>query len=187
MSKLLPVSLALRAVQFLCGIVILALAVTLITGHKIGSAPVTTKYSAFTGGFGLFTALVGVGSLYVEFIPNLVALALDGLSGALYLGGGIAWAIALRSTNGCKDLEEMVNNGAINFGKKKTGGGTLYGVEIGAKNEKEAIDKLKDNCTKGLADESLQFISVAVAIGLVFIGWVVLKRGGTLGKKGSYV
>jgi hypothetical protein len=54
-----------------------------------GEAPVTTKYSSFTGAFGIIVCAVGVASLFLSFIPDLVSIALDGLLGLLFLAGGI--------------------------------------------------------------------------------------------------
>ncbi|KAK3996180.1 marvel domain-containing protein [Cladorrhinum sp. PSN332] len=187
MSKLLPVSLGLRAFQFLLSIVVLALSITLIRGQVFGSAPVTTKYSAFTGGFGVLVSAVGAASLYLEFIPNLAALALDGLSGVLYLGGGIAWAIALRATASCSNYDKMLESGILNGGTRKVRGDVIYGIFDGQDSIEGGANKLKGNCTKGLADQSIQFISFGLVLGLILVGWLALKRGGTLGKGGSYV
>lgn len=70
-------------------IVVLGLSVDLVKGQKIGDAPTTTKYSTFTGGFGLAVAVLGLVSVFIDTIPTLVVMAADTLSGVLLLGGGI--------------------------------------------------------------------------------------------------
>lgn len=70
-------------------IVVLALSVELIKGQRVGDSPTTTRYSAFTGGFGLAVALFGIVSVFFEAIPALVVMAVDAVSGLLLLAGGI--------------------------------------------------------------------------------------------------
>lgn len=61
----------------------------MIKNQVYGSSPVTTRYSTFTGGFGMIVSGVGLLSLFVTFIPAIVPIALDTLAGFLFLGGGI--------------------------------------------------------------------------------------------------
>lgn len=68
---------------------ILALAADLIRKQVIGSAPVTTRYTTFTGGFGMIVCGVTIASFFLSFLPGVVAMGLDALAGLLFLGGGI--------------------------------------------------------------------------------------------------
>lgn len=70
-------------------IVVLALSIELIKTQRVGDAPTTTKYSAFTGGFGLAVAIFGAIATFFDVIPALVVMAADAISGLLLLAGGI--------------------------------------------------------------------------------------------------
>jgi hypothetical protein len=54
----------------------------------VGSNP-TINYAAFTGGFGMVAAIVGVAALFVEPLAGLVMAAIDTLASLLFLAGGI--------------------------------------------------------------------------------------------------
>lgn len=81
--------LTVAAAQGIMAIVVLGLSVDLVKGQKIGDAPTTTKYSTFTGGFGLAVAVIGLVSVFIDAIPALIVMAADAVSGLLLLGGGI--------------------------------------------------------------------------------------------------
>lgn len=81
--------------QFLIALVVLALAVTLLRAQVYGDVPVTTRYSVFTGGFGMLVGLVGVVSLLASFVPEMVPLVLDGLAALFFLAGGIVCTFLL--------------------------------------------------------------------------------------------
>lgn len=57
--------------------------------NQYSDPPTTTKYSVFTGGFGLAVALLGAIATFFDFIPALVVMAADAVSGLLLLAGGI--------------------------------------------------------------------------------------------------
>jgi len=75
-------------------------------------------------------------------------------------------------------------NGLLNQGEETIGDQTRYGVVEGATTAVEILDRLHANCKKGLSDEIMQFVCFAVAIGLIALGYVRLRKGG---KTGSYV
>lgn len=75
--------------QFFISLTILAIAADFIRHQVLGDAPVTTRYSTFTGGFGMLVCGVGAAALFVTSIPALVPIALDGLMGLFFLAGGI--------------------------------------------------------------------------------------------------
>lgn len=146
--------------------------------HAIGDAPVTTKYSSFTGGFGIIAAIVGFVGLFIDAIPDLVPLALDGLSGVFFLAGGIAWAVGLKDVKCVKDdlnLTRMLLNGLLNLGSADG----RYGVAPPGSSEEDLANNLLSNCQKGLADEVFQFLGFALAAGLIGVGYVRMRKGGT--------
>jgi hypothetical protein len=79
----------LRAFQFLFGIVILGLCVTLIRGHHWGGLPASLGYGAFVGGVTILAALVGIAAVWLEFLDGIVGLAVDALAALLNLAGGV--------------------------------------------------------------------------------------------------
>jgi len=90
------VTLALRILQLLFGIVVLALSIVLIkdfgpvpeglTAHKV---PSLIDYGAFCGGAALVIAVVGVVAAFIEGLQGIIMMALDGLAAFFLLAGGI--------------------------------------------------------------------------------------------------
>ncbi|KAK3940152.1 marvel domain-containing protein [Diplogelasinospora grovesii] len=180
---LAPISLGLRALQFIFAVVVLGLAVTLIKAQVLGDAPTTTKYSSFTGAFGIIVCAAGVAGMFVSAIPDLVTMALDGVLALLFLAGGIAWAVGLKGI-GCKDQTaymQMRENGLLNEGSATVDGVAVIGADYNSNNDYDVFDKLSANCQKGMADEIMQFISFAFALGLLGLGFVRWRKGGTSG------
>ncbi|CAK3775684.1 COP9 signalosome complex subunit 1 [Lecanosticta acicola] len=108
---------ATRALQLICGAVVLGVGITLArdintishetgcyrNGDKndqikcsdlVGRYPSSTAYAAFTGAFGLLDALVGLGAAaLVGAVPWFVTLGVDALAFLFYLAGGINSAV----------------------------------------------------------------------------------------------
>jgi hypothetical protein len=156
------------------------LAATLIKAQVFESAPVTTKYSTFTGGFGIIVGAVGLAGLFIDAIPDLATMALDGLAGLLFLAGGIAWAVGIKgiSCSNREDFEKMVENGLLNLGKFIGPNGPIYGVYRDTNNAFEIFAKLEENCKKGFADEIFQFLAFGLGVALVGVGFVRWRKGG---------
>ncbi|KAM7214343.1 Marvel domain containing protein [Rhypophila decipiens] len=184
------VAIGLRVFQALFSIVVLGLAATLIAAQVYGSSHTTLRYSTFTGGFGLIVAAVGTAGLFISAIPELVVLGLDALAGVFFIAGGIAWAIGLKgfscSLNADSPLDQGIaaaSCGLINQGTLDVGNGQqVTGVEKDSGGDGyKALDLLMGNCKKGLADEVMQFILVALAIGLIALGYIRMRKGGKTG------
>jgi hypothetical protein len=79
----------LRTFQFLFGVVILGLSVTLIRGHQWGDLPSTLGYAAFLGGITIIAALVGVAAYWIHFLEGIVGAAIDVIVALLNIAGGI--------------------------------------------------------------------------------------------------
>ncbi|KAK7923437.1 hypothetical protein PG985_007508 [Apiospora marii] len=75
--------------QLVCSAVVLGLSATLGNEQVQGSEPPETGFSSFAGGFALNACLVGVAGLWVTAIPDLVTMALDGVSAVIYLVAAI--------------------------------------------------------------------------------------------------
>jgi hypothetical protein len=79
----------LRAFQFLFGVVILGLSVTLIRGHHWGSLPSSLGYGAFLGGISILAALIGFAGTWVTFLEGIVGAVFDTLVAIVNIAGGI--------------------------------------------------------------------------------------------------
>ncbi|KAL2121631.1 hypothetical protein VTJ04DRAFT_5658 [Mycothermus thermophilus] len=185
-----PISLGLRVLQFLMALTILALAVDLIRKQVIGSAPVTTRYTTFTGGFGMIVCGVTIASFFLSFLPGVVAMGLDALAGLLFLGGGIALAHALRNVDNCTNGDNMLLNPLLNRGTVEVGRTTHYGIveEGDADNPTRLYFRLRGSCQRAQAAEILQFLSFGVLTALAVAGFWMMRQGGGGGtRRGAYV
>lgn len=79
----------LRGFQFLFGVVILGLCITLIRGHHWGELPASLGYGAFVGCVTILAALVGIAAVWLEFLDGIISLAVDALTAILNLAGAV--------------------------------------------------------------------------------------------------
>ncbi|KAF2093659.1 hypothetical protein NA57DRAFT_81159 [Rhizodiscina lignyota] len=154
----------LRFVQIVFAAVVLGLSVSLAKGQAPGfSVPATTAYSSFTGGFGMVVALIGLISIFVEFLQGIVMLVLDALASLIFLAGGIAVAIGLRGVS-CGNVDEMFKNSLLNGGCTKAHGETeCYYGQIPV----DRTDQLTGRCRKDEADSAFMFLGFIICAGLV--------------------
>lgn len=176
-----PISIGVRVVQFIIAVVILGLSVALLRAQVYGAAPVTTRFSVFLGAFGMITSSLGLTALFLErWIPSLIPLALDAVGGILLAAGGISWAIGLKGVS-CTDIqayETLYLNGLLNEGCIDGSDGVPYcGVFQGSNNNPDAFAKLRDNCKKAYADEICMFLAFGLALILVALGWLIMRKG----------
>ena len=104
------ITLAVRAVQILFAVIVLALSVVLIrgmgpvfTGDTVQKAPSLIDYGAFCGGAGIVIAVFGVVAAFFEPLQGIFIMALDALASFFLLAGGIVSALIpleLAYTNG---------------------------------------------------------------------------------------
>lgn len=83
------VNFALRGFQALCGIIILALSITLVRHHHFGELPPSLGYGAFVGGVTLAAALVGVAATWVSFLEGWVGIIIDAVLALINIGGAV--------------------------------------------------------------------------------------------------
>ncbi|KAF4817096.1 hypothetical protein CGCSCA5_v006118 [Colletotrichum siamense] len=180
------ISVGVWGLQAIMAIVVLALSIELTKdirgsiddGRPVAAVPTTTKYSVFCGGFGLAVAVFGAAAAFFDFIPALIVMAADAVSGVLLLAGGIAFAIGLRGItcdpgNG-EELERLYENDIINRGKTKAASGD-GSASTGTP------DQVVGNCKKAFADQAMQFVTCGFAlatIALVFLVWKKNRSGG---------
>jgi hypothetical protein len=89
----------------------------LARGQKIGNAPLTTGYDAFTGGLAILACLLGMTALGVKFLVP-ISFAVDGLVVVTSLAGGIVTAVQLRGTD-CGKILTIYYNSLLNGGMIK--------------------------------------------------------------------
>ena len=85
-------SFILRGFQFLFGIIVLGLSVTLIRGHHWGSTPASLGFAAFVGGISILGAFIGLAATWASFLEGVIGLAVDGLIALINIAGGIVSA-----------------------------------------------------------------------------------------------
>jgi hypothetical protein len=177
------------------GAVVVGLSVTLLKGQVFGATPTTTRYSVFTGAFGMIVAFLGLICLFISAIPAIVPMALDTLAGLLLVAGGIAWAVGLKGIK-CDENHgtAMYLNGLLNEGcqpAQKKGDSPYCGVAVGVTDpeSKEPFNRLNTRCKYAMSDEIIQFILFAVCIILLCLGFLIMRkgRGGGRGTRGRYV
>lgn len=86
--------------KLIASAVVLGLSVTLENHQKYGSPPAETSFASFTGGFGIVVAAIGVASMFIDAIPTLVPLVVEGLAALFFLAGGIVSHLFF-SCSGC--------------------------------------------------------------------------------------
>jgi len=149
------IPLALRLVQLLFAIVVFGLSVDLARGQHIGTAPSTTGYSAFTGGFGIIAAIVGILALFIDKLDGMITWALDALAAVCFLAGGIAVTIGLIGVN-CSDPQTSYKNDLISGGSAKVDGKRYW---YWAGTDPSMVNK---RCKQDRADSIFQFLSFLV-------------------------
>lgn len=168
---------------------VVGLSVTLLKGQVYGTTPTTTRYSVFTGAFGMIVAFLGLVCLFVSAIPQIIPMALDALAGLLLVAGGIAWAVGLKGVR-CDENHgpQMYNNGLLNEGCVRGDDGSPYcGVLADSGNDaNKAFDRINTRCKYAMSDEIMQFILFAVSALLLFVGFLIMRKGKG-GTRGRYV
>lgn len=82
-------SLVLRGFQFLFGIVVLGLSVTLIRGHHYGSTPASLGFGAAVGGISILASLFGIAATWISFLEGIIGLAVDSVVALINIAGGV--------------------------------------------------------------------------------------------------
>lgn len=157
----------------------LGLSATLLHQQRYGNSPTTTRYSVFTGAFGMIVAAVGAAGLFLQAIPPLVPMAMDAVSGILLAAGGIAWAVGLKGIS-CKleDSNKMYESPLLNEGCVKARDGSDYcGVLDDISDVEGLANRLKGNCQKAFTGEIFQFLTFAIAAILVGLGYLTMRKG----------
>ncbi|OIW32386.1 hypothetical protein CONLIGDRAFT_678787 [Coniochaeta ligniaria NRRL 30616] len=188
---LAPISIGFRALQLLMAAVVVGLSVTLLKGQVYGTTPTTTRYSVFTGAFGMIVAFLGLVCLFISAIPAVVPLVLDSLAAILLVAGGIAFAVGLKGVK-CDEAHgpQMYANDLLNEGCVTIDGDPYCGVLVGADPKStQAFDRINTRCKYAMSDEIIQFILFAVCAILLFLGFLIMRKGkgGGRGTRGRYV
>lgn len=79
----------------------------------------------------------------------------------------------------------MLTNDLLNQGSVATPNGVAYGVYKDTEDDQVAYSRLRGNCQRAQADEVLQFILFALALGFVGLGFLHMRQGGT--SRGAYI
>ncbi|KAL8392373.1 hypothetical protein RB595_002530 [Gaeumannomyces hyphopodioides] len=174
------VALGLRGFMLIAAVVVLGISVTLAKHQVVEGPPAETSFASFTGGFGVFAAAVGIAAVFLEAIPSLVPLALDGLSALFFLAGGIALTMAMKGVSctsaGQGEDNQRYLNKILNGGCYRPGD---CGVSEGMRSTDDIINELKSRCVKAQADFSFQYIAFVAALACLVVAFLSLRRSGT--------
>lgn len=169
--------------QLILGATVVGLSAVLVKQQVIGGAPVTLRYSVFTGAWTMVIAVIGLVLLFIHKIPPLVTMVLDALTGLFLVAGGIAWAIGLRGVK-CDSAygEKMLSKPLLNEGCTTIEGRNTCGI-AGRENP---LDALIGRCKTGMADEIIQFVGFAICVILVILGFFIMRRATTTSSRGRF-
>ncbi|KAJ5130723.1 uncharacterized protein N7515_006762 [Penicillium bovifimosum] len=162
------ITAGLRVFQLIFTIIVLALSVKLAKGQEVGSVPAETGYAAFTGGFGILAAIVGIAALFVDSLDGLVTMVLDGVSGLALLAGGIVYAVRLRGTS-CSDYYTTWDNVLLNGGCIKLNSEDFVRCAY-------TKGQLKPRCTSATADAAFMFLGFVMCVAVVGASFVFRGR-----------
>ncbi|EHA55262.1 hypothetical protein MGG_08113 [Pyricularia oryzae 70-15] len=176
------IGLGLKGFLLIASAVVLGLSVTLENHQKYGSPPAETSFASFTGGFGIVVAAIGVASMFIDAIPTLVPLVVEGLAALFFLAGGIALAIAMKGVSCDGDLGSEAYG--VRFFNKILNGGcpTVNRCYVSDKiifSPEEGNDSLKARCVRTQADFAFQFIAMFAALGALAMTFFTARRSGT--------
>ncbi|KAI9646718.1 hypothetical protein NHQ30_004715 [Ciborinia camelliae] len=163
------VTLALRVLQLLFAVVVLALSVILTKGYGPGTSWSLISYGSFCGGAALIFAAIGVAACFVEALQGIIMLALDGIASFFLLAGGIAYAATIK-VGSCSDLNYIEDHKNPFF----PGGHKFYYDNT----EKAVLDDLKTRCQETQASTAFIWFTAACFIGTIVIHFLGHKRGG---------
>ncbi|KAK8035832.1 hypothetical protein PG991_001905 [Apiospora marii] len=135
-------------------------------------------FSSFAGGLALIACLIGVAGLWVTSIPDLVTMALDGVSAVIYLVAGIILTKALKSVSSCtsEDATSRADNRITNFGCQ------VNDLEHDARCQdlyRDSKDPSMARCQRAVTDYSFEYIGFILCVAMVFLGYVLARRGGS--------
>ncbi|KAL2137208.1 hypothetical protein VTI74DRAFT_6419 [Chaetomium olivicolor] len=174
MNRAIP--FGLRALQFVAALAVLILAAILVKRQVMGSPPATTRFATFTGVVGMLASVIGVWSLVSLYLSPPTPAVFDVLAGLLFLAGGIASALGLYGVDNCNLYDIMLHSPLLNQGSTGSGAGRRYGVVSPNDDESAVFRKLHGNCWRAQLWMILQFVSFGIAVGLVTIGYLQIKR-----------
>ncbi|KAK1057538.1 hypothetical protein LTR12_008689 [Friedmanniomyces endolithicus] len=173
-------NLIARAFQLLCGAIVLGLSISAIKWQYFGSAPATTSYSAFAGAFSVLAALIGIATSFVEAIPEIIMVGVDGLAAVLLLAGGLAFAVGLKGVT-CNNDESTYQSSLLNGGCQKSGGEDYCAVP-----SENTHAVLSGRCRTAEADSAFLFLGFLASLAAAVLCFLASRRGGR-GVKSSAV
>ncbi|TVY84898.1 hypothetical protein LSUE1_G000329 [Lachnellula suecica] len=181
------VTLAVRVLQLVFAVIVLALSIVLIRGmgpaffgETASKAPSLIDYGAFCGGAGIAIAIVGVVAAFLEPLQGIIIIALDGLASFFLLAGGIAFAATIK----VGDCGDTSNNGYLGQHAKtfepsdvKNYGYTRDDKSLG-KWEKDFINDTSSRCRMIQAETAFIWFMFAGFLATTALSFMNRSRGG---------
>ena len=147
------------------GITVLSTSISLACGQKVGSAPASTIYDAFTGTLAILSCPLGMTALSVRSLVPF-SLGVDGLVAVTSLIGGIVTAVGLRHTD-CNDIATLTANNLLNGGLLKIEGQLVTAL---------TQQQIQSRCITDKADTAFMFLGFVVSAVLLFFGFQSYRR-----------
>ncbi|CAO2657191.1 Nn.00g033170.m01.CDS01 [Neocucurbitaria sp. VM-36] len=157
------INFIVRGFQFLFGVVILGLSVSMIRDHQWGSLPATLGFAAVVGGVTILGALIGIAATWISLLEGAIGLIIDGFVAVINAAGGIAMAVKLNGVQ-CKAGSfdnglKLVRNDILNGGCRAKDVCYYY----------DDPDKILSLCKESQADTVFMFLTVVLlAVAAVF-------------------
>lgn len=137
----------------------------------------------------MIAGAIGLLAQFIERIPALVPLAVDGLAALFFVSGGIAWAVAMKGqTCSLASLKKLYDNPLLNQGctpkKSQSDDGPYCFVAGDQSQDPWPLTNLWPNpmkgiCQKAFANETFQFLGFAAAVILVVLGFLMMRKRGS--------
>ncbi|TVY44469.1 hypothetical protein LOCC1_G003404 [Lachnellula occidentalis] len=176
------VTLAVRALQLVFAIIVLALSIVLIKdfgpvyeGYKEGNVPSLIDYGAFCGGASIIIAIVGVVAAFFEALQGITILALDALASFFLLAGGLAFAIKLKVGN-CSDIVYLGDHSTLFSPDTNKNFGVNPNKDL-KKYEKAALADLTYRCQLLQADTAFVWFLFACFLGTTALSFTMRSKG----------
>ncbi|KAF2110033.1 marvel domain-containing protein [Lophiotrema nucula] len=174
--------IALRAFQFLFGVVVLGLSISLIKNSPLVDGPNSKHaYAAFVGAITTVTAIMGVLSLWFPAVGGIISMVFDGFIILVNLVGGLIIAITIgnikcsshrNSRSTFVNFSKLVSNSLIGCSLTSSDACTAWD----RKSDDDVIHMLVGRCQMNQADAAFQFLTVLVLLGSLVVTWMRMKN-----------
>ncbi|KAI0438935.1 hypothetical protein F4803DRAFT_533179 [Xylaria telfairii] len=172
------VGIGMRAFLLLVASVVLGLSIALTRHQAIGPVPPQTGFGTFAGAAGFFASALGMWGLWFDHIDGKILISLDTLVSFIYLAGAVSLTMALESVSSCTAMDDVSQydryvNDILNGGCVHTHKAPLCFHAVSP----DGKDLTPGRCQTAQADYVFEYIGFIFGIAMVFLGYVLNRRG----------